>query len=99
MLLSHEAVQLITIFHRKREIRNQTRNHKTSTKLSSHNQLENIINIENNLLLKKQVDEKSEAFNYAHDTFKLSENKIEVDYISSMSIAKKSRKQLKLRIV
>ena len=56
------------------------------------------MNIENNLLLKKQVDEKSETFNHAHDTSKSNENEIEVDRINSMNIAKKLKKQLKLRI-
>ena len=87
------------MFHRKRETRNQARNRETSAKPSSHNQLENVMNIEDNLLLKKQADEESEAFNHAHDILKSSENEIEVDRISSMSTAKKSRKQLKLRIV
>ena len=56
------------------------------------------MNIENNLFLKKQVDEKNESFNHAHDTFKSDENEIEVNHISSMNIAKKLKKQLKLRI-
>ena len=86
------------MFHRKRETRNQVRNREISAKSSSHNQLENVINIENNLFLKKQIDEKSEVFNHAHDIFKSNENEIEVDHISSMSIVKKSKKQLKLRI-
>ena len=50
------------------------------------------MNIENNLLLKKQADEKSETFNHVHNTFKSSENEIEVDCISSMNTAKKSKK-------
>ena len=50
------------------------------------------MNIEDNLFLKKQADEKSEASNHAHDTFKSDENEIEVDHISSMNIAKKSKK-------
>ena len=54
------------------------------------------MNIENNLFLKKQIDEKSEAFNHAHDIFKSNENEVEIDRINSMSIAKKSKKQLKL---
>ena len=86
------------MFHQKRKTRNQARNCKASTKLFSHNQFENVINIENNLFLKKQVNEKNEVFNHAHDTFKSNENEIEVDYISSMNIAKKSKEQLKLRI-
>ena len=98
MLRSHEAVQLTTIFHRERETRNQVRNRETSAESSSHNQLENVTNIEDNLFSEKQVDEKSEAFNHAHDTFKSDENEIEVDRISSMNTAKESRKQLKLRI-
>ena len=50
------------------------------------------MNIKDNLLLKKQIDEKSEAFNHAHDIFKSSENEIEADRINSMNIAKKSKK-------
>ena len=80
------------MFHRKRETRNQTRNREISAKSFSRNQLENVTNIENNLFLKEQADEKSEAFNHAHDTFKSSENEAEIDHISSMSIAKKSKK-------
>ena len=84
------------MFHRERETRNQARNRETSAEPSSHNQLENVMNIEDNLLLKEQADEKSEAFNHAHDTFKSGENEIEIDHISSMNITKKSKKQLKL---
>ena len=86
------------MFHRERETRNQARNREASAESFSHNQLENVINIEDNLLLKKQADEKSEALNHAYDIFKSGENKTEVDRINSMSTAKKSRKQLKLRI-
>ena len=56
------------------------------------------MNIENNLLLKKQVDEKNETSNHAHDIFKSNENETEIDHINSMNTAKKSKKQLKLRI-
>ena len=87
------------MFHRKRETRNQARNRETSAKSSSHNQLENITNIEDNSFSEKLIDEKNKIFNYAHDILKSSENEIEVDRINSMSTAKKSRKQLKLRIV
>ena len=80
------------MFHWERETRNQARNRETSAKSSSHNQLKNVTNIEDNLLLKKLTDEKSEAFNHAHDIFKSGENKAEVDRINSMSIAKKSKK-------
>ena len=80
------------MFHRERETRNQARNRKTSAESSSHNQFENVTNIENNLFSEKQADEESEAFNHAHDTFKSSENEAEVDRINSMSTAKKSRK-------
>ena len=80
------------MFHREREIRNQIRNREASAEPFSHNQLKNVTNIEDNLFLKKQVDEKNEAFNHAHDTFKLSENEIEVDRINSMNIAKKFKK-------
>ena len=86
------------MFHRKRETRNQARNREASAKPSSHNQLKNVTNIEDNLLSEKQADEESETFNHAHDTSKSSENETEVDRISSMNTAKKSRKQLKLRI-
>ena len=41
------------MFHRKRETRNQVRNRKALAKLFSHNQFENVTNIEDNLLLKK----------------------------------------------
>ena len=50
------------------------------------------MNIENNSLSKKLIDEKSEAFNHAHDIFKSNENKIEIDYINLMSIEKKLKK-------
>ena len=86
------------MFHRERETRNQARNRETSAESSSRNQLENVTNIENNLFLKKQADEKSETFNHAHDTFKSSENEIEVDRTNSINIAKKSKEQLKLRV-
>ena len=86
------------MFHWERETDNQARNHETSAESSSHNQFENVTNIENNLFLKKQVDEKNEVFNHAHDIFKSNENEIEVDRISSMNTAKKFKKQLKLRI-
>ena len=86
------------MFHRERETRNQVRNREVSTKSSSHNQFENVTNIEDNQFSKKLIDENDEAFNHAHDIFKSNENEIEVDRISSMNIAKKSRKQLKLRI-
>ena len=79
------------MFHRKRETRNQVRNRDASAKLFSHNQLENVINIENNLFSKKQVNEENEAFNYTHDTFQSNENKIEIN-LSSINIAKKLRK-------
>ena len=80
------------MFYRKRETRNQARNRETSAELSSHNQFENVTNIENNQFSKKLIDENDEAFNHAHDTFKSGENEIEIDHISSMNIAKKSRK-------
>ena len=80
------------MFHRKRETCNQARNRETSAESSSHNQLKDVTNIENNLFLKEQVDEKSEAFNHAHDTFKSDENEIEADRINSMNTAKKSKK-------
>ena len=86
------------MFHRKRETRNQARNRETSAEPFSHNQLENVTNIENNQLSEKLIDENDEAFNHAHDTFKSGENEVEVDRINSMNIAKKSKKQLKLQI-
>ena len=86
------------MFHRKRETRNQARNRETSAESFSHNQLEDVTNIESNQFSKKLIDENDEAFNHAHDTFKSNENEIEVDRINSMNTAKKSKKQLKLRI-
>ena len=80
------------MFHWKRETHNQARNREISAKPSSHNQFEDVMNIENNLFLKEQVDEKSKAFNHAHDIFKSNENDIKVDRINSMNIAKKSKK-------
>ena len=80
------------MFYWKRETRNQARNRKTSTKSFSHNQLENVMNIEDNSLSKKLINEKNEIFNHAHDILKSSENGVEVDRINSMNIAKKSRK-------
>ena len=94
----HEIVQLTTIFHRKRETRNQARNREALTKSFSHNQLENVTNIEDNHFSEKLVDENDKIFNHAHDTFKSNENEIEVDRISSMNTAKKLKKQLKLRV-
>ena len=84
------------MFYRKRETRNQARNREASAKSFSHNQLENVTNIEDNQLLKKLIDENDEVFNHAHDIFKSNENEIKVDRINSMNIAKKSKKQLKL---
>ena len=84
------------MFHQEHETRNQARNRETSVKSSSHNQFEDVINIEDNQLSKKLIDENGEAFNHAHDTFKSNENEVEADRINSMNIAKKSRKQLKL---
>ena len=86
------------MFHRKCETRNQVRNREASTEPSSHNQFEDVMNIENNQFSEKLIDENDETFNYAHDIFKSSENEIEVDRINLMNIAKKSRKQLKLRV-
>ena len=56
------------------------------------------MNIKNNQFLKELIDENDETFNHAQDIFKSSENKIEIDHINSMNIAKKLKKQLKLRI-
>ena len=92
MFRSHEAVQLTTIFYQEREIRNQAYNRKILTESSSHNQLENVTNIEDNSFSKKLIDEKNETFNHAHDIFKSSENETEVDRINSMNIAKKLKK-------
>ena len=80
------------MFHRKCETRNQARNREALAKPSSHNQFKNVTNIEDNQFLKKLIDENDEAFNHAHNTFKLNENEIKVDRISSMNIAKKSKK-------
>ena len=49
------------------------------------------MNIEDNSFSKKLIDEKSEAFNHTHDTFKSNENKIEIDCINSMNIAKNQK--------
>ena len=98
MLRSHETAQLTTMFHRERETRNQARNRETSAESFSHNQLKNVTNIEDNQLSEKLADENDEIFNHAHDTLKSGENETEVDRISSMNTAKKSRKQLKLRV-
>ena len=87
------------MFHRKHKTRNQARNRETSAKSFSHNQLENVTNIKDNSFSEKLIDEKSEAFNHAHDIFKSNENEVEADRISLMNIAKKSKKQLKLRII
>ena len=57
------------------------------------------MNIKDNSLSEKLIDEKNEAFNHAHDIFKSNKNEVEVDYINSMNTAKKLKKQLKLRIV
>ena len=86
------------MFHRGRETRNQARNREASAESSSHNQLEDVTNIEDNLFLEEQADEESEAFNHAHDIFKSGENEAEADCINSMSTAKESREQLKLRV-
>ena len=86
------------MFHRGRETRNQARNREASAEPSSHNQLEDVTDTEGNQLSEELADENGEAFNHAHDTFKSGENEAEADRISSMNIAKKSRKQLKLRI-
>ena len=86
------------MFNQERETRNQARNRETSKELFSHNRIEEIIDVENNLFSKKQADENDETFNHAHDTFKSSENEDEVDRISSMSIAKNLKEQLKLRV-
>ena len=92
MFHSHKTVQLTIIFYRKRETYNQVRNRETSAESFSHNQFENVINIKNNLLLKKLIDKNNEIFNHAHDTFKSNENEAEVDRINSMNIAKKLKK-------
>ena len=84
------------IFHQERETRNQARNREASAKSFSHNQFEDVTNIENNQFSKKLIDENDEALNHAHDIFKSNENKAEIDRISLMNTAKKLRKQLKL---
>ena len=86
------------MFHRERETRNQARNREVSTELFSHNQFKNVTNIEDNQFSKKLADENDETFNHAHDIFKSGDNEVEVDRINLMSTAKKSRKQLKLRV-
>ena len=86
------------MFHRKRETRNQARNRETSTESSSHNQFEDVTNIKDNQFSEKLIDENDETFNHAHDIFKSGENETEIDRINSMSTAKKSKEQLKLRV-
>ena len=75
------------MFNREYNIRNQARNREISKELFSHNRIEEIIDVENNLFLKN-----NKAFNHAHDTFKSSENEDEVDRINSISNAKNLRK-------
>ena len=41
------------MFNRERETRNQARNRETLKELSLHNRIEEIIDVENNLLLKE----------------------------------------------
>ena len=86
------------MFNRERETRNQARNRETSKELSSHNRIEEIIDVEDNLFSEKQIDENDETLNHAHDTSESSENEDEIDRISSINTAKNSRKQLKLRV-
>ena len=92
MFRSHEAAQLATMFNRERETHNQARNRELLAESSSHDRIENVINIENNSFSKKQADKHDEISIHAYDIFISSENETEVDRISSMSIAKKSRK-------
>ena len=57
------------------------------------------MNIEDNQFSEELIDENDKVFNYAHDIFKSGENEVEINHISSMNIAKKLKKQLKLRVV
>ena len=77
------------MFNRECKTRNQACNREVLTKLFSHNRIENVINIENNSFSEKQADEYNKTFIHVHDTFISSEDEIEIDYISSMSVARK----------
>ena len=92
MFRSHEAAQLKIIFNRERETHNQVRSRELSVESFSHNRIKNVINIEDNLFLKKQADKYNETSTYTYNTFISSENEIEVDHINSMSMTKKLEK-------
>ena len=62
------------MFNRKHETRNQVCIREILTKLSSHNRIKDVINIENNLHFEKQINEKNETSDYANVTSKISEN-------------------------
>ena len=86
------------MFNRERKTRNQVCNRKTLKELSSHNRIEEIIDVVNKLLSEEQVDENDEALNHAHNTFESNENESEIERINSMNIAKNLKEQLKLRV-
>ena len=71
---------------------------KLAIESSSHNWIEDVINIENNSFSKKQADKHDEIFIHVHDIFISSEDEIEIDCINSMSIARKLKKQLQQRL-
>ena len=85
----HKVVQSTTIFNRERKTRNQACNRKLSVKSSLYNCIEDVINIEINLFSRKQTDKHNETFIHVYNTFISSEDKIEVDCISSMNLARK----------
>ena len=58
----------------------------------NHLRIRNVMNIEDNLFLKKLINKKNETFNHVHDIFKLNENEIEINCINSMNIVKKLKK-------
>ena len=64
----------------------------------SYKNIEDVINIENNLFLEKQVDEYDKTFIHAHDIFISSEDNIEIDHISLINTARKLKKKLQQRL-
>ena len=80
------------MFNRECKTHNQVCNRQLSTESFLHNRVKNIINIKNNSLLEKQVDEHDKTFIHVYDTFISSGNEIEIDHINSSNTAKKSKK-------
>ena len=76
------------MFNRERKTHNQARNRELLAESSSHNRIKNIINIEDNSLLKEQVDNYDEIFIHVRGIFISNEDEIEIDCINSMNIAK-----------